>query len=524
MSMSSVLRGKQEPRVGNFPPGETGAGEDAIEFAADLGIGLYDWQKYAIRNGLREVADPQNPDLNVWAASDVGLMVPRQNGKSYIIDVLILAGLFLFDERIILTAQKKKPNAEKIFFRVANIIEKWVKAEEEERDNPGLQKLLLPGKTWLSKENGGEFIRLESGAFLEMAARGKNARGDSIDKLIHDEAYDLTEVDEAALSFALSGSRNPQTWYLSTPPLDTSSGEPYSNIRERGLANDEDVCWMEWSVDPNKSLEDVLDDREAWAQANPAMNLHIRESTIRKERAKATKNKKVESFARERLGRWPLKQSNNLISTEAWEAIADPESQPADGSKFAIGACAWQVKNKVHAAVALYGVRKDGKEHLEIIRTDPGVDWVPAYLAELKEKYAGAENPELIAIGIDPQSPLKAAAFKFAPSGITIPEDADEPEFGDLAVMTGADYLAGCSQFVTAVEDKTFHHRKFAPLDLAVAGAHTRMTQSGIWVFDRARSDVDTSPLTAGVVARWAYVTRKDSVGSGDYDLMDSFG
>ncbi|WP_433232383.1 hypothetical protein ACQP2H_10500 [Micromonospora sp. CA-248260] len=520
MSMSSVLRGKQEPRIGNFPPGETGAGDDAIEFAADLGISLYDWQKYAIRNGLREVPDPQNPDLFVWSASDVGLMVPRQNGKSYIIDVLILGGLFLFDERIILTAQKKKPNAEKIFFRVANIIEKWVKAEEEGRENPGLKELLLPGKTWLSKENGGEFIRLKSGAFLEMAARGKNARGDSIDKLIHDEAYDLTEIDEAALSYALSGSRNSQTWYLSTPPLDTTSGEPYSTIRERGLANDPDVCWMEWSVDPNKPLEDVLDDREAWSQANPAMNLHIRESTIRKERARATKSKKVESFARERLGRWPVKSGNNLISDEAWNAIADPESQPAEDAFFSIGVCAWQVKNKAYAAVTVWSEREDGLGHLEVIRTDPGVDWVPEYLAEMKTKYGDS----LVAIGIDPQSPLKAAAFKFASLGLTIPDNPDEPEFGDLAVMTGADWVAANSQFVSAIEDKSFRHRQFDPLDQAVTGAATRMTQSGIWVFDRARSDVDTSPLTAGLIARWAYVTRKDSVGSGDYDLMASFG
>jgi len=57
---------------------------------------LDDWQRFALDCALGERADGK------WAAFEVGIVVPRQNGKGAILEARELAGLFLFDEQLIL--------------------------------------------------------------------------------------------------------------------------------------------------------------------------------------------------------------------------------------------------------------------------------------------------------------------------------------------------------------------------------------------------------------------------------------
>ncbi|MFY1660900.1 hypothetical protein [Micromonospora sp. WMMD1274] len=504
MTSSTKIKGIQTPRIGNFPEAQRWtAGEKAIRLAEKLGIKLEPWQKYILRNSLSEVADSDDLSQMIWAAHTVGLVVPRQNGKTFVLIVLILASLFLFHEKVLLTSQRLE-NAEAVLLEVAEYI----------KNSPaslGLKKKLARG--WLRKKNGSHRITLTTGACLMVCARGNAARSKTIDRVIHDEAYDYTDEDEAALGYTTAARPNPQTWFVSTPPEQAGVDGPFSRLRQAGHAGEEGIAWFEWSIGTDTPVEDLdLTDKKLWAIANPAYG-RIKDRVIQGELKRSSRA----AFARERLGVWPIKAGNSLIPEESWKAIADPDSVPAEGVKVAIGACAWGTGSKVVAAVAIWSEREDGLGHLEIIRTDPGVSWVPGYLAELKDKY------EPIAIGIDPKSPLNAVALELAPLGLTIPKNPDEPEFGDLAVLGGPDYVAANLQFVNAVTEKSFRHRTEQRLDLAVFGAATRKF-GDVLVFDRGRSAVDTSPLTAGLIARWAYVTRKDSVGSGDYDLSDSFG
>jgi hypothetical protein len=54
------------------------------------------WQRFVLDRALGESKDGK------WSAFEVGLVVPRQNGKGSILEARELAGLFLFDERLIL--------------------------------------------------------------------------------------------------------------------------------------------------------------------------------------------------------------------------------------------------------------------------------------------------------------------------------------------------------------------------------------------------------------------------------------
>ena len=97
ISPSSVLRGVQRPRLLHLPDRiSSSAGQEAAELAASAGLVLDDWQRFVLDVGLSERADGQ------WSAFEVGLIVPRQNGKGSVLEARELAGLFLFGERLIL--------------------------------------------------------------------------------------------------------------------------------------------------------------------------------------------------------------------------------------------------------------------------------------------------------------------------------------------------------------------------------------------------------------------------------------
>ena len=96
MTSRSVARPGGRPRIGTWPKARSSAGTEAVELAASAGLILDDWQRFALECALGEDRDGR------WAAFEVGLVVPRQNGKGSILEARELAGLFLFGEQLIL--------------------------------------------------------------------------------------------------------------------------------------------------------------------------------------------------------------------------------------------------------------------------------------------------------------------------------------------------------------------------------------------------------------------------------------
>lgn len=492
---NSVLRGKQTPRIGNFPDYETTAGELVIRFAetpreqGGLGFKLYEWQKDIFRHALGEVVDPLDDNEKIWAASDVGIVIPRQNGKTFLIDILCLAGMFLFDERIVITSQSRN-NAKKILLRVAEIIEQ----------TPSL-KTKLTKRAGIVRTTGSEQINLQNGAGLEICARGKDGpRGGTFDRLINDEAYDLTNEDLASLIPVLSSRPNPQAWYLSTPPLNAVTGEPFTKLRKRGIEKASRVAWFEWGADPDKPVD--LDDRQVWADTNPSFNLGrygVKETTVESERHSMTEA----DFARERLGVWPVKADDGFIRPESWQRLADPLSlmaEPKGNVAFAVDTCGWGEKAKT--AIVAYGIRADGRGHVELIRQGDGTEWVVDALVELKEQW----NP--VAIGFDVKGPIGGSVLlDLQTAGINVPAKADEPGYADLAVPTPQEFSAACIQFVDSITQATIRHTDQPQLSTAVTGGRTKKYNDS-WMWDRHKSPVDISPLVAATLARWAYETR----------------
>jgi phage terminase large subunit-like protein len=294
--------GSQQPRVCSYPAYVSTAGDEAVQLAARAGLMLDPWQQLVLRHALGEQAN------GLWASFEVGLVVPRQNGKGSVLEALELAALFLADPDspaplILHSAHEFKTSAEH-FRRMRTLVE----------NAPLFNRQVRIIRT----AAGAEAIELHSGARLRFVTRsGGSGRGFSADLIVIDEAYNLTAESMAAVLPTLSARPNPQVWYTSSAGMQSS--DQLARVRARGVAGDDPtLAYFEWSAADGASL----DDREAWAQANPALGLRIPERFVASERAALPD----EQFGRERLGLWADRDTVTAIDIAAWSRLADPEA------------------------------------------------------------------------------------------------------------------------------------------------------------------------------------------------------
>src|SRR5690606_22186634 len=95
--LSDGLLGTREPRYRSVPRVRNGLGEAAVVLAALAGLVRDPWQAHVLDGTLRPRPSGR------WASFEVGLVVPRQNGKGSILEARELHGLFCEpDTRLIL--------------------------------------------------------------------------------------------------------------------------------------------------------------------------------------------------------------------------------------------------------------------------------------------------------------------------------------------------------------------------------------------------------------------------------------
>jgi phage terminase large subunit-like protein len=448
---SGPLAGRQRPRVEHVPDYVSSAGDEAIAFCSRYGLILDPWQRHVITHSLGERRDGK------YAAFEVGLLVPRQNGKGAVLEARELAGLFLFGEGLILHSAHEFKTAQEAFRRVLAIVE----------NAPDLRKRVARIRT----SHGEEGIELKSGARLRFVARSTGSgRGFTGDTVILDEAYNLSSEGMSALLPTLSARPNPQIWYTSSAGMATS--DQLRRVRERGLAGEgKRLAFFEWS-----SPADVdLDSCEAWAQANPALGIRISEEFIESERDAMDDL----GFSRERLGIWFDPSAHMVIDGRKWAALADPTSQVAGPLVFALDA----TPERSASAIAVAGRRADGIGHVEVVDARSGTGWVVDRVVELQQRHKPA------AWLLDPAS----AAGAWIPA---LQERGIEP-----VLVTGREMAQACGAlYEDVVENSAFRHLDQPQLNAALSGARKRPVGDA-WAWHRRDSGIDISPLVASTLA-----------------------
>ena len=306
------LLGSQEPSVRIAPKYTVSDSFDALKILKVGGTNLDEWQATTLDDWMSRSPSGR------WAATTCGLSVPRQNGKTFLVQGRVAPGMIMFNEQIIYTAHLQK-TATETFEELRNFFE-----------TPKLKAYVADIKAAIGREQ----IVLKSGARIKFLARTRNGgRGQHGDLLIFDEAQELDEDQQASFLPAISASLNPQTLYIGTPPDPTAAGTVFRTIRTKALEKKtSSTAWIEFGV---KEIGDITD-RRRWAQANPALGHRILESTIESE----FEQMDPDTFARERLGWWSLLIMNEkyAIDKKAWmscvSAELKPEGKTAYGIKF----------------------------------------------------------------------------------------------------------------------------------------------------------------------------------------------
>lgn len=465
----SVLPGV--PRVRSVPEYSFTSGVEAVELAESVGLVPDDWQRNAVYDILAETSDAK------WAAFESALIVPRQNGKGSVLEVVDLADLFLFstaqrDFLAIHTAHEFK-TAQEAFRRVLF----WVE------NSDWLRKKVSRIRT----SHGEEGIELLSGARLRFLARSNGSgRGFSADRLTYDEAYDLPEETVAASLPIMSARPNPSLIYASSAPLDSVKSDVLRRVMRRGRREpsvkdgpipdaDPNLCYIEFSADPHADL----DDQEEWKRANPGFPKRIRTEFIAKERAAMSEV----SFARERLGILDESQGSTAVDMAVWGQRGDVSSSPLDPVSFAIDI----PPDSSFTSVAVAGRRADGRTHVEVVKRARGTGWVVDFVEDLQAKWKPAS------IVLDAIGPAGALLNAFAIAGVRI------------EVVSMREYGQACGAFVDQVVNDTLRHKDQPGLTGALESARKRpLGDSGAWGWNR-RDETDISPLVASTLAVFAH-------------------
>jgi phage terminase large subunit-like protein len=472
-SVSSAVNGRQQPRVSHLPPFASSTGQEATELCLAAGLSLDPWEQEVLASSLNEREDGK------WAAFEVGVVCPRQNGKNEILLARELAGLFLLGERLIIHAAHQFDTSLEAFRRLKEIVE----------NTPDFSRRVK--KNGIKNSHGEEGIELANGQRIRFRTRTKGGgRGFTGDCVIFDEAMEFPESAHGAILPTLSARSifgDPQVWYTGSAvdKWTHDNGVVFARIRERGHAGeDSSLAFFEWSADCDdpQEAESFLDSPEAWAEANPALGIRISQEHIERER----RSMDPRTFAVERLGigAWPSTDGVDaqVISSETWAALADTKSVLQDPVCLAFDV----TPDRSAASIAAAGVNGEGIGHLEIVERKRGTGWVVERLQELIEKW---EVSAVIADGSGPAASLFAAL--------------DQLDI-EVTVVNAKEHAQACGTFFDACEDEALRHLDTPELAAAIKGAVKRPLGDA-WAWSRKNSTIDISPLVAVTLAHWGF-------------------
>lgn len=446
------------------------AGLEAVELAESAGLILDPWQRAVLDDALGERDDRK------WAAFEVALLVPRQNGKGSVLEARELAGLFLFGERLLLHSAHEFKTASEAFRRLLFLIE----------NTPELDRQVMRVRT----SHGEEGVELKSGQRIRFVARSTGSgRGFTGDTVILDEAYNLPAKAMAALMPTMSGRSvegNPQLWYASSAPLPEESSVTLRGLCQRGRKGGANrLCYIEYSADPDSPL----DDRGQWEQANPGLHVRIDPEFVQSERQAMD----ADTFARERLGIFPDAQDESAVPMLDWHACLTPNMRLED--PVALGVDVTPSLSWGAIAAAAPTATGDG---VELIDHQRGTSWIVPRLQELVANHA------VSTIIVDRVSAANSLVAAMEEAGLPV-RRVDTPE-----------HKAACGELYSAIVDHTLQHLDQPGLEAAVVGASKRDVGDA-WMWNR-RGGADISPLVAVTLAR---IGRRDRDGHGEAEFVE---
>jgi Terminase large subunit, T4likevirus-type, N-terminal len=458
MGATSPLNlGSREPAYRLVPKHTTSRGAEAVNLMRRAGYTLDDWQIDVLEAALGLYKGR-------WAAPEVCVLAPRQNGKT---EAAIAAALYVATsgpKKLVIVSSHETKTNEEVFLRMREVVE-----------TPAFDA--FAPRAYVA--NGREGISLNNGSRIKFIARSKHqGRGFSADLIIIDEAFVLSEGSWSSLKPSLSAAKQPQIWLLSSAPHPDSDVLRRYCLRGRA-GTDADLAYFEWCA----PLDAAPDGFEAWAGSNPALGRRIAVETV----ASELKALDPEAFARERLGIWREDETPSPFPPGSWDALSYAGHLEVDGTPcLAVDV----TPARDHSTIAVAANTDAGRPLVEVVERQRGTSWVVPKLQEVLERYRGAK------VIVDRSAWAASLAEDIRAADIAVHE------------TNAAEVSTAAGQFLEATLEQKFFHRGDPRLTSAVEGSRQRPIGER-WGWDRKLPTVDVSPLVAASLALWGLRTFK---------------
>lgn len=466
----NALFGVETPRIHTPLNDLPSLGLELVDLASSIGVEMMPWQKFALIHTHKVKPDGR------WATPVNCIVVARQNGKSFLQQIRILGGLFLWKEPLQIGSAHRLATSLEQFRQLISLIE----------GNESLAKQVKRIR-WA---HGAEEIETIHGTRFIVKAGGSAARGVSRPETIHlDELREMSDLESfASLRYTLMAAKNPLV--MSYTNAGDSASLVLNSFRERALAtiagNNDDIGYFEWSA-PN---DEISIENAKWS--NPAMGITIHPDNLR-----AVFNDPPDVVMTEVLCRWVVAISS-AVDTASWGNCLD-KSVDLDIEKTTWLAIDLSPDRK-HAA--LVAAQKLGDESfvvklLHTWKNDLQLDdkAIANDLADYARKYPVEQV-------LYSRRTAGAVAARLAPAGIPI-FDMDSA------------YPQACDEMLSAINSGRLKHRGQSELTQQVLAAVQLKRGDGGWVIGRrASGQIVCAAVAVSLVSHFA--TRQDN----DLDIM----
>lgn len=463
-----MMEPRQTPTFeANIPDDLSGDGRMACELASAYFGDPLPWQPHLLDAMLAR------DERDRYVLRSIGISVPRQNGKSWVVRARCFYGA-INGEKILYTCQHGD-TSDQMFQELAQAF--------EDESNPELHALLLA----VRRTNGQQAIKLRNGGLIRFTTRTDSlARGKTYDVLIYDEAQELTEKQQAASLPAISAGakHNPQTIYLGTPPNPDNIGTVFLSLHEAVHSGKSKMGWIEWGA---TEIGDVNDEAR-WYEFNPSMGILLDYAAVKGE----AEQMQPDVFARERLGWWSPVGGKGIYAliSKKWRdcevASAPREGKLAFGVKFS--------HDSLHAAVSWALADRDGPSYVElydVMGSSGGTVAISDMLLRNRD--------EIACVCIDGKSGADALRRRMLDGGF--PKTA-------LVMGTPAIVQAASSMLSDEVNAGTLSHIASPALDDSATGSLKRDVGRDGWGFADGPNSM-AAPIESASLALWAARTTK---------------
>ena len=271
-----ALRGATKPRLQSVPLKGKNKLDDVKQLCEIIKMPLLPWQEHVLKDML--TIDSKGK----WIRKTNLLLIARQNGKTHLARMLILAHLIKWETNVLIMSSNRSMALD-TFRQVTDILE----------NNDHLKGFVKQ----IRYANGTESIEMLNGTRLDVVAATRDgSRGRSVNGLLFiDEVREISEEGFRAATPVTRAHPNSHTLLCS------NAGDAFSTVlndlRERAISYPpKSFGFYEYSAPQYCKI----DDRNAWAMANPSLGYTITEEAL--EEAIATSP--IENTRTETLCQW----------------------------------------------------------------------------------------------------------------------------------------------------------------------------------------------------------------------------